>query len=333
MGAMRWFIILMLGLGLPCAASAHEGAAGTRWQTDHLVDHPLVGKIWDAAAGEFISPALLYDRLQLAYFVLFGEVHSNPDHHRLQRRAIEHLFANERRPTVVLEMFESGHQAAIERIRDRYPNAADRIARETEMEDRGWPWPLYKPLIEWVLAHALPLAGADLSRSATREIVSAGLESLGTDRVKALALDEPLAPVHMQAMRADIVTSHCGHARARLIEGMIAAQRARDAWLADGLVAHASRDGAVLIAGSGHVRNDFAAPAYLRRRAPQKTMASLAFTEVDRSKTAPENYVTANTGERPVFDYLWFTPRSQSEHPCAEFENSLRKLDRSEARE
>jgi uncharacterized iron-regulated protein len=320
-------IILLLGLSFSCSARVHEEAAGVDWQSRPLINHPLVGHIWAVAAGRFVPPSRVYERLRSAHFVLLGEVHSNPDHHRLQQRVIEHLVAQGRRPAVVFEMFERAHQPEIERLRDAYPNAADHIARETHMEDRGWPWRLYRPLVETALAHDLPLFGADLSRPTVREIISAGLEkTLGQERVEALALDMPLAPDVVAAMRDDIVAAHCGHAPKEVVNGMIAAQRARDASLADGLLANAGGDGAVLIAGSGHARNDSAVPLYLRRRAPGKSVISVAFTEVAASKEDPEDYLPAILGSQQAVDYLWFTPSHPAGDPCEGLEERLRTL-------
>jgi hypothetical protein len=110
---------------------------------------------------------------------------------------------------------------------------------------------------------------------------------------------------------------------------MVAAQRARDAMLADGMITHADGDGAVLVAGNGHVRADLAVPVYLRRRAPDMTSTSIAFTEVLDGKIAPEDYVPSGSGKNPVYDYLWFTPRSQGQDPCVGFEDSLRSLEHS----
>lgn len=314
----------MLSLGLPCAQ--HLSAARIAAHADHL--HALTGQIWDASATRFISVDDFYQRLRRADFVLLGETHTNPDHHRLQRKVIERMVAAGRRPAVVFEMFERDNQPAIDRVRSRFPHAADRIARETNMRKRGWSWRLYKPLVETVLDNELPLFGADLSQPQVREIVMQGLKALDADLRKSLALDEPLAPSVIATMRADIVAAHCGHAPEQMLDGMVAAQRARDAMLAYGLTEHADRDGAVLIAGSGHVRNDSGAPAYLRRSAPHETIISVTFTEVDQNKPNPQDYASPASTTRPIYDYLWFTRGHESRDTCARFEKRLRGLDR-----
>jgi uncharacterized iron-regulated protein len=98
---------------------------------------------------------------------------------------------------------------------------------------------------------------------------------------------------------------------------MVLAQRARDAALADGMLATA-RDGAVLIAGSGHVRADRGVPSYLRARAPEASIATLAPLEVRDGWTRPEDYEAAYGGRLP-YDWVWFTPRMNDVDPCASF--------------
>ncbi len=285
------------------------------------------------ADKRFVTPATLYQRMYGADFVLLGEVHANPDHHALQGRVIERLVAAGRRPAVVFEMFERNQQAIIERARE---DSADRIGSATRMDARGWPWRLYKPLVETVMALDLPIIGADLPRATVKRIVAKKLDALDIKRVRALALDQPLSRRDSDIMRADIVAAHCGYTPHARLDGMIAAQRARDAMLADALIARGQGDGAVLIAGSGHVRNDLAVPAYLRQRAPGKHIASVAFTEVNGGKPAPDDYLrgAAADGEASegLWDYLWFTPGSQPPDPCAAFEKRLRRLRQPESR-
>ncbi len=326
-------MILALGCALPLPGQARNKDGGIEWRSEHMTGHALTGKIWDTANARFITPAALYGLLLDAGFVLLGEVHDNPDHHALQRRVIQQLVARGRRSAVVFEMLERDQQAVIERTLAQDSKSADRLGKVTRMSARGWPWPLYKPLIETVMALGLPIAGADLSRATVDRIVTEHLSVLGTGRMRRLALDVPLAARGEEIMRADIVAAHCGYAPHSRLDGMVAAQRARDATFADTLLAQNlvednddDTDGAILIAGNGHVRNDFAVPAYLRRRAPATTTASVAFTEVAAGQTAPGDYLPAAADDRATFDYLWFTPGSQPQDPCAAFEQRLRKL-------
>jgi len=96
----------------------------------------------------------------------------------------------------------------------------------------------------------------------------------------------------------------------------VLAQRARDSALAESLMG--GRDGGVLIAGTGHVRNDRGVPVYLRLRVPDATIATLAPLEVREEWTQPEQYTAPYGGTLP-FDWVWFTPRMDDDDPCARF--------------
>jgi hypothetical protein len=78
----------------------------------------------------------------------------------------------------------------------------------------------------------------------------------------------------------------------------------------------AAGDGAVLIAGSGHVRTDRGVPIYLRARAASASIAALAPLEVREGWTRPEDYAAAFGGTLP-FDWVWFTPGMGDGDPCA----------------
>ncbi len=79
----------------------------------------------------------------------------------------------------------------------------------------------------------------------------------------------------------------------------------RDALMAQSLL-KAPRG--VLIAGRGHVRNDRGVPLYIRTRAPQARVVSVAFVE------HPEK-----TEDRAAFDYVWPMAATARPDPCAAF--------------
>src|SRR3954465_13282726 len=86
------------------AAGPSSSPAHDVWLTTLDRDNALVGRIWDAKAGTFVEPRVMFGRLAATRFVLLGERHDNPDHHRLQARALSELVKAGRRPAVVFEM-------------------------------------------------------------------------------------------------------------------------------------------------------------------------------------------------------------------------------------
>src|SRR3989475_2352385 len=104
---------------------------------------------------------------------------------------------------------------------------------------------------------------------------------------------------------------------------MVVAQRARDAHMAERLVA-GQRDGAVLIAGAGHVRTDQGVPRALAVLAPDAGVASVAFLEVADGWTAPADYAARFGAARLPFDYVWFTARADNADHCARLRERAR---------
>ena len=130
----------------------------------------------------------------------------------------------------------------------------------------------------------------------------------------------------LATMAADIQNSHCGYGSAESIQTMVQVQRARDAQMAQSLIAAAAADGAVLVAGAGHVRSDYGIPVYLTAKAPGRQVVSIAFVEVDELEPEPNKYLLAGAAGRAPFDYLWFTPRLDNEDACEKFKAQFEKF-------
>jgi len=111
-----------------------------------------------------------------------------------------------------------------------------------------------------------------------------------------------------------------------MVARMVVIQRARDAHMAERTVESATADGAVLIAGFGHGRTDRGVPAAIRTIRPAASIASVAFMEVEASRTEPDAYAGIMGSARLPFDYVWFTPRMDDDDPCEKFRRSLERL-------
>ncbi len=265
-----------------------------------LQDHPLAGRIWDVRAGTFVTAEAMLARAARARHVILGETHDNPEHHRLQRIALEALAKGGARRALAMEQFDSEHQAALDAARAQSAGA-EALADAGRFDRKGWNWPLYKPLVEFAVAHSWPLVAANLSRAAARLVMSEPSRS-------GLA---PPEPALREALERDLVEGHCGvRPEPRRLAGMIEAQRARDARIADRLES-ARTAGTVLVTGLGHARKDVGAPLYLR----SKDVVSIGFFEVDATRKEPRDYVSGFAGHAS-FDYLWFTPRHARSDPC-----------------
>jgi len=233
----------------------------------------------------------LLARLPRARRIILGETHDNPEHHRLQRRVLDALAPAGQR-TLAMEQFDTEYQAALDAARARNADA-EALADAGRLDRQGWNWPLYQPLVQFALDQGWPIAAANLSRAEARRIVADPAAS-------GLA---PISAILKEKLEHDMIEGHCGQRPdAKRLAGMIEAQRARDARMAEVL---AARPSTVLIAGSGHARRDRGVPVHMRGR----EVLSIAFVEVEADKPAPRDYAQE-------FDFLWFTPRAVREDPC-----------------
>ncbi len=315
-------------LVLACASGRPDAAPATTtvdWKAPVGRDDPRVGRIFAVAEERWIDETALFDALAGADFVLLGERHDHPDHHALQARILRALVARDRHPAVAFEMLDADDAAALATL----PSAAGGdvparalTLREAVAWDRsGWPdWALYAPVFETALAETLPIVPGNLSRAEQHAIGRGGAAALAPARRAELGLDEPPDPDEFRALAEQIREAHCGHAPEAALDRMVDMQRAWNAQLAASLAAARTSTGAVLIAGSEHVRRDRGAPRRLAQLAPGAQIAAVGFIEIDPRD--PDALPDATT----PFDYVWLTPRLDLEDPCEKYRDALEKL-------
>ena len=189
--------------------------------------------------------------------VLLGEVHDSTVQHALRARALRALVEGGVRPALLMEQFDRERQADLDRVMARPGAAVDEViaaAAPAGAPMPGWSWPDYRPYIALALEYRLPLVAANVSRADTRHIAADGLAAHGFEA----RVPDDLAAGQARA----IVESHCGLIDAAQAGGLVAAQVARDQFMARAIEVHAAR-GAVLLAGNGHVRTDLGVPRWL----------------------------------------------------------------------
>jgi len=306
-----------------------SGCSVTSWKSTLGRNHPLTGRIWDVSSARFIDRQSLVTRLARADFLLLGERHDNPDHHLLQAEVLRSLIALGRRPAVGFEMFGLDDASAIANHLAFAPNDAAGLGRAVNWNKRGWPdWAMYQPIAEVALEAKLRIVATNLPLATARKMSSDGLAALEPRVVGDLGLDRPPSESVFASIAADIRDSHCGYGSEESVKLMVGVQRARDAQMAQSLIAADDPDGAILVAGAGHVRNDYGIPVYLTAKAAGKQVISIAFLEVDNQKPEPDNYALPDPNGRLPFDFVWFTARVDDENPCEKFKSQFEHLKR-----
>mgnify|MGYP006422296903 CR=1 FL=1 len=325
-------IVLILSLVLPLhttAGAETPSSPAETWRSAINSEHPLVGKLIRVRDGQAVTPARLVSAAATARFVMLGETHDNPDHHRLQAWTIRAMTANGRTPAVAFEMLDADQAEDLAAYLDKPDATASGLGPAVGWAQRGWPaWSQYQPIAAAALNAGLPIRAADVARPIQRKVGRRGYKGAVPPAGRArLALDKPLAAPLRKRLLTDLKQAHCNMLPDSALAPMARVQRLRDAVMADSLIAgdEASDDGAVLIAGRGHARADRGAPWYLRKRLDAPSILTLGIVEVFEGRTDWQSYLPDTPdGTGAAFDYIWFTPRFDDTDHCAELRKRMR---------
>ena len=288
-----------------------------RWTARHFVENPLVGGVF-RGDGLPSSASALLEEASSARYVLLGETHDNPDHHRLQADIVADLARAGTTPSVVFEMIPERFGAALDSFRESGGSDLAALARELEWTERGWPdFSIYRPIFEAAVQNDLSMAPGNLDDAMVGAISKGGLKALSAEDVARLSLNDPLPRAQSEELADAIREAHCGLMPDAAIEPMSVVQRARDGAMADALIGAAKESGsAVLIAGAGHVRTDRAVPAILAAREPESKSVSVQMVEVNGAAGSQADYGLKQDAPAP-YDFTIFTPRVDVTDHCA----------------
>lgn len=276
-----------------CAAPGGSGAAATPARATDT-----------AASGQPADAAALQARLAQADIVLLGEQHDNREHHALRGTWLTTLAATPgRQPVVVAEHLSRGLRV------NAAAGALLPALQGAGFDAAAWDWPMHQPLFAPLLAAGLPLWGGNLPRDEARRIAREG-DSAWPPDLAALLRQAPLAAAAQARLDATLRDSHCGMLPPARVPAMRAAQRARDAAMAQALLAAHAQGArpAVLLAGNGHVRNDYGVAQLLAVLAPQLRVLSVSLVEPG----------PAGDADAAATDLHWTTNAApRREDPCA----------------
>lgn len=230
--------------------------------------------------------------------VLLGEVHDNAAQHAMREQALRRWLENGARPILLMEQFDRERQDELDRALAQPGASADAViaaaGAAATRPGQGWHWPFYRPYVALAIEYRLPIVAANVSRVDARRVVREGLQALGFD---------PNVPPDVAAAQAsEIVDSHCGLLDAADAQRLVAAQVARDQFMAR-MIERVAPRAVVLLAGNGHVRSDVGVPRWLKPATRQRSVA-IGLLEAG----------TSVEGVR--FDVVLRTPEQSRVDPC-----------------
>ena len=292
---MRPFLVsLALALLAACAPVREEDEGAG----------PIIGP-----GGARLDPTALAAALEPAGVVVLGELHDNPVHHARQTRLVRALDPR----GLAFEMVPTGSEEGIAVFLEQ-GGARGEIGPAIGWERLGWPdWELYAPIFR--AAGGAYIAGGAPARSELREAMRRGAAVAWGAGAGRVGLDRPLGPEMRRELVREMMAAHCGEIPRPVAQGMVEAQRFKDARLASAALRALERGGgqAVLITGNEHARVDRGVPEYIGRLAPGVPVRSVGMIEL------PAGADPVETAAGLPYDYVWFSEPRERGDPCEGF--------------
>jgi len=305
-----FFLLVSFSASSYAQSSRNQLIYSSSWESPLYSDHSLVGKIWDSRAEAFIEVDAMISSIDASSFLLLGEKHDNPDHHRLQLAVLNNLIAKNRVSNVAFEMLDSTSQPLLDEIHKEPISTMAELETYLNWDEGGWDWAFYGPLLNASYMAGLPMTAANISEDAMRRVYG---EPLLAEISTVLNEDT------MNRLNADIDESHCGLLPESQFPAMVRVQQARDDSMAASMIRPTAGMLSILVAGNYHIRQDLGVPNYLLAKNPRierEKIVSLSFMEVGQELMEPQEYLQA-FGEQRAFDFIWFTPAISDEDYCA----------------
>ncbi|MDY8109149.1 ChaN family lipoprotein [Fulvimarina sp. 2208YS6-2-32] len=295
------------------------------WRSSVYADNPLVGSIV-SSDGTPSDTESLVKAVKGARYVLLGEIHDNPDHHRLQAGIIRSTAEADRKPAIVFEMIPDMFSAVLENIGETSPVDLSDLARKLSWNERGWPdFSIYEPVFQAAIENQLPLVAGNLDSDTVRDLSAKGQDAIPAAERARLGLDLPVDPAMRQALLSELGASHCGLIPDAALAPMELAQRLRDGAMASAMIEAADENGsAILIAGAGHARKDRGVPAVIEGLTDHDDAVAVQMVEIASADAkAASDYGLSREMPAP-FDFTIFTPRANTTDHCADLEAMMK---------
>ena len=262
-----------------------------------------VGDVIETATGNVISFDKLIGKLSKVSIVYVGEIHTSVEDHKVQLKILEKLSQGGRCVELAMEMFPAEAQPILDRYIQGEMTEEDFLKEVGWEEIWGFPYSLYRDLIDWQKEKHMPVLGLNAPNKVVRKIGRNGLGSLTPDERSRVARDFHLDDA---ANRARISKEYTVHQKGAIkdFQSFFEAQLAWEETMAQTLAQRLEQTGGkciiVVAVGKGHITDRLGVPYLTRIRKPHeyRTVAPV-----------PINY-PFSTLDPDLADYVVITDKS-----------------------
>ncbi|MDA8099046.1 MAG: ChaN family lipoprotein [Nitrospiraceae bacterium] len=134
------------------------------------------GGVFRVRDGKTVSFETMMDDLRTADIIYIGELHDEPELHRLELDIIQALHETDTSFAVGLEMFRAESQKTL----DAWVGGTLSLERFLPDYYENWrmPWPLYRDIFLYTREHRIPLIGLNIPDSISDAVAKKGFDAL-----------------------------------------------------------------------------------------------------------------------------------------------------------
>lgn len=297
-------VVVALVLAAGCAhapaptAAQPEAEAPRHGEKGAQEPIPLPHRVVDADSGDELADRNLDEKLRAARVIYVGEEHPNPHDHAAEIEVLERAYAADPSVGLGLEMLPRTYQGSLDAFVAGTLDEDGFLKAVAWDKTWGYPWGLYKPLLEFCRAHKLPAYALNAPRELAHAVAKNGLDGLTPAEKAELPEMQPGPPKHREMVREAFAEHPHGKFDEAKFERFYAAQLVWDETMATTVAAALKAPGApariVVVAGEGHTRS-FAIPERAARRGAAPYLTVLPVLDEDEADARRDH----------VADVLW----------------------------
>ncbi|MDA8307921.1 MAG: ChaN family lipoprotein [Deltaproteobacteria bacterium] len=245
------------------------------------------GEVIETATGRVIGMDQLAAKLSEVSVVYVGETHTRGEDHKVQLEILRKLSHGGRCVQLAMEMFPANAQRVLDRYIEGGISERDFLREVKWNEVWGFPYSLYKDLIDWQKQRRMPVIGLNAPHPLVRKIARHGLGSLTPDERSQVARVFHLDDV---ANRQRIEKAFMAHGRYQIkdFESFFEAQLAWEETMAQTLARRLGQKESIILVvlGKGHINKRYAVPHLTLIRRPNTTCSTVVTVPIDYPASA-----------------------------------------------
>jgi len=233
------------------------------------------GTIISTQKAAAVSFAELLEDIETSRVIYVGEMHTNQDHHRIQKEVIQALFQKHPNLAVGMEMFDHTYQDVLDQW------SAGKLGKKEFLQKVHWyanwryDFSLYQNILEFIKEHRLRLVGLNIPNYIPPRIREGGINNLRDDEKDHLPQQMDMSNTAHRDYVQKVFENHRHHFRGDVeFEDFYAAQSVWEDAMAEAIAENLNDDVMVVLAGNGHIQFKYGIPdrAYKRTGAAFTTI-------------------------------------------------------------